>query len=354
MKSRLSVWILQSGPNATAASCRPTSAAPAIIMPVDAEPRQEPRHRHGVEQAADRKARDDDARDRKPGFAEFEQERRDEGKQAEHAAAFDEDGRVAELRAFGIAEDRAIALPERRQARPRRPRQRRAAEIRRPPRSRPASPPRRARPARRASRGNRRSGPTPRRPADCRSWRRPAFGPIATWRLSGPTRSLVRPSATGNTPPEPMPARMRVANSSGNEVASAPRMLARPSSTRQIDHQPRLAEHIGGGAEHRLNDGEGEGERRRETGGGRDADAEIVGDMRQHRIERTRRQAGRKGRQRNDVEGRRQCGWMRSRRRRRHWRAGSSPWPARRTPSASCSKASNSRSGTMLGPSDGA
>jgi hypothetical protein len=35
--------------------------------------------------------------------------------------------------------------------------------------------------------------------------------PIAIWRLSGATRSLVSPSATGNTPPEPMPARMRVA-----------------------------------------------------------------------------------------------------------------------------------------------
>src|SRR5438552_1154163 len=57
--------------------------------------------------------------------------------------------------------------------------------------------------------------------------------PIATWRFSAPTRSLVRPSETGNTPPEPMPARMRVANNSGNEVEIAPRMLASPSSARQ-------------------------------------------------------------------------------------------------------------------------
>src|SRR5215203_3013781 len=56
---------------------------------------------------------------------------------------------------------------------------------------------------------------------------------IAIWRFSGPTRSLVRPSEIGNTPPEPVPARMRLANSSGNEVAIAPRMLARPSSARQ-------------------------------------------------------------------------------------------------------------------------
>src|SRR6185312_2701978 len=56
---------------------------------------------------------------------------------------------------------------------------------------------------------------------------------IATWRFSGPTRSLVRLSETGNTPPEPMPARMRLANSSGNDVAIAPRILANPSSTRQ-------------------------------------------------------------------------------------------------------------------------
>ena len=56
--------------------------------------------------------------------------------------------------------------------------------------------------------------------------------PIAIWRFSGPTRSLVRLSATGNTPPEPIPARMRDANSSQNDVAIAPRMLATPSSTR--------------------------------------------------------------------------------------------------------------------------
>ena len=36
------------------------------------------------------------------GLAEFEQERGDKGKQAEHAAAFDEDRRVAD-RAFGLA-----------------------------------------------------------------------------------------------------------------------------------------------------------------------------------------------------------------------------------------------------------
>src|SRR3954453_23142308 len=42
--------------------------------------------------------------------------------------------------------------------------------------------------------------------------------PIATWRLSGPPGSLVSPSAIGNAPPEPMPARILVANSIGNEV----------------------------------------------------------------------------------------------------------------------------------------
>ncbi len=73
------------------------------------------------------------------------------------------------------------------------------------------------------------------------------------------------------------------------------------------DHQPRLAEQIGGRAQHRLDDRKGEGEHGGEAGGGRDADAEIVGDMRQHRIERARRQAGRKGRERDDIEGRRQA-----------------------------------------------
>ena len=125
--------------------------------------------------------------------------------------------------------------------------------------------------------------------------------------LVGPTRSLVSPSAIGNTPPEPMPARMRVANSSENEVDSAPRMLASAEQHQAHDHQPRLAEQIGGGAQHRLDDGEGEGEHGGEARGGGNADAEIVGDMRQHRIERARRQAGRKRRKRNDVERRRQA-----------------------------------------------
>jgi hypothetical protein len=57
--------------------------------------------------------------------------------------------------------------------------------------------------------------------------------PIATWRLFGPTRSLVNPSAIGNTPPAPIPARIRLAKSSENDDDSAPRILARPSSTRQ-------------------------------------------------------------------------------------------------------------------------
>ena len=119
------------------------------------------------------------------------------------------------------------------------------------------------------------------------------------------------------------------------------------------DHQPRLAEQIGGRAEHRLNDRKGEGEDGGETGGGRDADAEIVGHMRQHRIERARRQAGRKRRERNDIEGRRQAARCGHGRMPRHQRAaffGSSASNAIRV----FTSASNSRSGTMLGPSDGA
>ena len=73
------------------------------------------------------------------------------------------------------------------------------------------------------------------------------------------------------------------------------------------DHQPRLAEQVGRRAEHRLDDRKGEGERGGETGGGRDADAKIVGHMRQHRIQRARRQAGSKRRERDDIEGRRQA-----------------------------------------------
>ncbi|MGY4294780.1 hypothetical protein ACVWXN_002875 [Bradyrhizobium sp. i1.4.4] len=56
--------------------------------------------------------------------------------------------------------------------------------------------------------------------------------PIATCRLAGATRSAVRPSATGNTPPEAIPARMRLANRPEKVVATAPRMQETPSSAR--------------------------------------------------------------------------------------------------------------------------
>ena len=105
-------------------------------MPVDADPRQKARHRHGVEQAADRKARNDDTGDRKRGFAKLEQEGRDERKQSEHAAAFDKDRRIADAR-VRVGEDGAIALLEGRQAGPRRMLSAPRREIRRPPRSRP-------------------------------------------------------------------------------------------------------------------------------------------------------------------------------------------------------------------------
>ena len=153
--------------------------------------------------------------------------------------------------------------------------------------------------------------------------------PIAIWRFSGPTRSLVRLSATGNTPPEPMPARIRDANSSQNDVAIAPRMLARPSSTRHTIISRALPNRSAAAPKHRLDDRKGEGEDGGETGGSRDADAEIVGHMRQHRIERARRQACRKCRERDDIERRRQ-------RLKRHGDAVTArrSWPARRTPSA--------------------
>ena len=69
---------------------------------LDAKPRQKARDRQRIEQAADREAGNDEARDRKAGFAEFEQERRDIGKQPEHAAALDED-RAHNRCAFGLA-----------------------------------------------------------------------------------------------------------------------------------------------------------------------------------------------------------------------------------------------------------
>ena len=78
---------------------------------VDAEFWQKPRHGQGVEQPADGEARDDDAGDRQRAFAEFEQEGRDERKQAEHAAAFDEHRPVANA-CVRVHENRAIALHE--------------------------------------------------------------------------------------------------------------------------------------------------------------------------------------------------------------------------------------------------
>ena len=73
------------------------------------------------------------------------------------------------------------------------------------------------------------------------------------------------------------------------------------------DHQPRLAEQIGGSAQHRLDDRKGEGEHGSETSGHRDADAELLRDVRQHRIQCARRQAGSEGRKGDDVKGRRQA-----------------------------------------------
>ena len=71
------------------------------------------------------------------------------------------------------------------------------------------------------------------------------------------------------------------------------------------DHQAGLAEHVGDGAQHGLDDGKGEGEDGGEAGGGRDADRKILGHVRQHRIECTGGKACRKGRERNDIERRR-------------------------------------------------
>ena len=87
-------------------------------------------------------------------------------------------------------------------------------------------------------------------------------------------------------------------------------------------------------------------------GSGGDADAEILGDVRQHRIERAGRQAGRKGRERDDIEGRRHAarrghGDLRAHRLARLLASASNSISVR-------TSASNSRSGTMLGPSDGA
>ncbi len=79
---------------------------------VDAQPRQKSRHRQSVDQAANRKPRDDDAGNRQPGFAEFEQERGNVGKQPKHAATLDEDR--GETQRIWIGKNGSITLPERR------------------------------------------------------------------------------------------------------------------------------------------------------------------------------------------------------------------------------------------------
>src|SRR5262249_50649606 len=117
------------------------------------------------------------------------------------------------------------------------------------------------------------------------------------------------------------------------------------------DHQPRLAEQIGGGADDRLDDRKRKGEHRGKARGGRDADAEILGDVRQHRIERTRRECCCQTCARDDVERSRQAVIVRPRLSVLHQRgffaSASNAMSVRISPS-------NSRSGTMLGPSEGA
>ena len=131
--------------------------------------------------------------------------------------------------------------------------------------------------------------------------------PIAICRFSGPTRSLVSPSATGNTPPEPMPARMRDANSSGNDVAIAPRMLARPSSTRQTIISRALPNRSAAAPSTGWMMAKVKAKTAAKLAAVAMLTRKILGHVRQHRIERARRQAGRKGRERNDIERRRQA-----------------------------------------------
>ena len=181
--------------------------------------------------------------------------------------------------------------------------------------------------------------------------------PIAIWRFSGPTRSLVRLSATGNTPPEPMPARIRDANSSQNEVAIAPRILATPSSTRHTIISRALPNRSAAAPSTGWMIAKVKANTAAKPAAVAMLIAEIVGDMRQHRIERARRQAGRKRRERNDIERRRQTARTRSRRYPRHQRAAlrcTRLLASASNPIRVLTSASNSRSGTMLGPSDGA
>ena len=167
---------------------------PVAINRRSAKSIEQPRHRDGVDNAADREAADHHAGDRGAGDAFGLQQRRHVGKHAEHEYRFQEHGAEAVFRQR-IAEHRAIVRNEAREIEAA-GRLAHAAEARDRECERDQIDGAGGRRTRRASRSSRRSRRRPRRPGDCRSWlrtaacrTRPGAAPPARGRRPTRTRS---------------------------------------------------------------------------------------------------------------------------------------------------------------------
>ena len=110
--------------------------------------------------------------------------------------------------------------------------------------------------------------------------------------------------------------------------------------------QPRLAEHVGERAEHRLHQRIGQGEAGRQQRRGGRLDVQSAGDLRNDRIDRAHEQRRRENHERHEIEDAAHCG---SKAFSRHQR-----FASRSNSTSVRNSGSISFSGIMLGPSDGA
>ena len=130
--------------------------------------------------------------------------------------------------------------------------------------------------------------------------------PIATWRCASGTRSDSSAMPSGNRPPQPAPA----ITSKNEQLLERGRHGAEERRDRQhdqaADHHALLADGIRDRSQHRQHHAVGD-ERRRQHGRGRRRQPEIVGDLRNHRVDRPHRKRGRKRHERDDREGAVHC-----------------------------------------------
>ena len=176
------------------------------------------------------------------------------------------------MRAFGLREDRAIALPERRQAGPRRTRQRGAAKSGghrdRGHHDQHAEHGEHAAPAEEvADQAGHRGA---QQIAGHRARQRAADRDLAFFRADEIAGQAERDREYAAGADAGENAACEQQRERGRHRAEN---VGKPEQHQADDHQPRLAEHVGDGAEHGLDDGKGEGEGGGETGGGGDADA---------------------------------------------------------------------------------